>query len=84
MASNFWVCIQMRHVTKQDTLELVTLRYLLKIPSGKGCQSLILTVQTVLDYVFGRLDIAALDSTTNDHRIWMDDDIGLSLARNSS
>ena len=42
-----------------------------------------LTVQTVLDYVFGRLDIAALDSTTNDHRIWMDDDIGLSLARNA-
>ena len=42
-----------------------------------------MTVQTVLDYVFGRLDIDALDSTTNDHRIWMDDDIGLSLARNA-
>ena len=56
---------------------------LLKIPSGKAGQSSTLTVQTVLDYVFGRLDIAALDSTTNDHRIWMDDDIGLSLARNA-
>ena len=34
---------------------------LLKIPFGKAGQGSTLTVQTVLDYVFGRLDIAAID-----------------------